>query len=886
MRRRDALKTIGALVGAAGAARLLPGCDPAAPGEATAASGLTLHPPTMERLSSDAGWGSTWTHIVPGRWSSTTSFTGLLFYNQSAGIAELYNTDGAGHRIGPPLQRYTNWRHSWSHVVPGYYSGSGVNAAYSGVLLYDPIAGYVAIYSTDGHGNLSVSPIAEIASTRGTWTHIVPGFFTRSRCTSVLLYSRTEGIAEIWSIDDTTGALSKAASYSGWRTSWTHIVGAELALNDPNEPPPSYSDLLFYEGSSGHAEVYKCSDGLLVLAQAYDGLPTGITTIVPGNFGGGSGVSDLLLHGGAGRPAGHLSFRRLPGLDSFSELDIADSGIRATSGVLIGGNFWGDPEDHWFFDGPIQPSASLDEAQRLADVRSFRLGAGGFTDLFTYDKAAGVGEGFLHEPPGSMADEREPIWGYARATTSRGNLGMVSTGSVLPGQAIDFHVSSQVGPCTIKIYSLAGAFMANVSATAFSTPPQQIPRFAYRDGAQWPVVASFPIPAGWPSGIYVGRVEAVAAGHAPMDLPFVVRSPSPGAHKLLVVVQDATYEAYNVWGGRSLYGASFHDRDSMFTAPEAADGLQPYAFKVSFNRPFRDMFGGVDKWAQQEKAFAIWLSRQPFGVDYCTARDLDLGDMALDPASGYRLMVFPGHHEYWSKNMRLQVKSFTDRGGNLAFFAGNVCWWQVRFDHVTDQVICYKRGAFDPFLDGANADQTTVHWVEAPVNWPSSGKASNDPSSSLTGVNWSGAVTDPANNVDDRFGFEVELPRLDHWVFQDALDLMGPSLPFRFGLTGDANFTVAASELDAIDDRSPASFVVLAKAFRPNRQQSCDRGLNAPGDEPCLVATMGVFQPNPSSTVFTSACINWTLGLSQTGAGWNAVDQITLNVLRTLGCLG
>jgi hypothetical protein len=103
------------------------------------------------------------------------------------------------------LQQYTNWRQTWSHVVPDFWTAS----PFSGVLLYDPIAGHVEIYDTDGGGNISVSPIAQRA-TGSTWTHLVPGWFhpINHICThynSVLFYSQLTGTAELWATDGVGG---------------------------------------------------------------------------------------------------------------------------------------------------------------------------------------------------------------------------------------------------------------------------------------------------------------------------------------------------------------------------------------------------------------------------------------------------------------------------------------------------------------------------------------------------------------------------------------------------------------------------------------------------------------------------------------------------------
>jgi hypothetical protein len=40
----------------------------------------------------------------------------------------------------------------------------------------------------------------------------------------------------------------------------------------------------------------------------------------------------------------------------------------------------------------------------------------------------------------------------------------------------------------------------------------------------------------------------------------------------------------------------------------------------------------------------------------------------------------PAEDEYWSAAMREHTERFARCGGNVAFFGGNTCWWQVEFD--------------------------------------------------------------------------------------------------------------------------------------------------------------------------------------------------------------
>ena len=83
--------------------------------------------------------------------------------------------------------------------------------------------------------------------------------------------------------------------------------------------------------------------------------------------------------------------------------------------LLVAGNFFmADPQDDRFFPD------------------------GSFTDLVLYDRAAGQGEFYLHEPP-----DPTPIAPFAGYAVPR---------SAAPGQTVAFHVSSQVGPYSITVY--------------------------------------------------------------------------------------------------------------------------------------------------------------------------------------------------------------------------------------------------------------------------------------------------------------------------------------------------------------------------------------------------------------------------------------------------
>src|SRR5207245_4673811 len=104
-----------------------------------------------------------------------------------------------------------------------------------------------------------------------------------------------------------------------------------------------------------------------------------------------------------------------------------------------------------------------------------------------------------------------------------------------------------------------------------------------------------------------------------------------------------------------------------------------------------------------------------------------------------------------------------DRGVNLAFFAGNVCYWQVRFEPSAldgapnRTMVCYKSLA-DPIATTSSNIFTTVNFRSPPLN---------DLESSLVGVSDGIApitgdlvVTDP-----------------NHWIFTNTGLAAGQLLP-------------------------------------------------------------------------------------------------------------
>ncbi|MFJ4714296.1 N,N-dimethylformamidase beta subunit family domain-containing protein [Streptomyces sp. NPDC088785] len=359
-------------------------------------------------------------------------------------------------------------------------------------------------------------------------------------------------------------------------------------------------------------------------------------------------------------------------------------------------------------------------------------------------------------------------------------------------------------------------------------------------GTRW----TLDVPAAWPSSLYRAAFhddrpeEPAPERDAEHEVWFAVRAARPGADSgILVSVPFPTWRAYHRAGqaGRSIYYAEQPRR----------------AARVRFTDP-----GGGPPPERWEEPLLRWLPRAGYRADVCSALDLHGGDELL---SAYRLLVVNGHDEYWSAGMRDTVESFVRRGGNLAVFAGNTSWWQIRLEDGGTTMVCHRDATADP-MAALDPRLTTVEWSSAPVDRPEN---------RMTGVSFrAGAgAWGEGMRIMGREAYTVRFA--DHWVFEGTGLRDGDS--FARGALG---YETDACELDwsagvprpSGRDGTPRSFAVLATADLRHWRDYGQGGW----------ATLGVFSSG-AGTVFNAATINWGRAL-----GDPLVDRVTRNVLDRL----
>lgn len=432
--------------------------------------------------------------------------------------------------------------------------------------------------------------------------------------------------------------------------------------------------------------------------------------------------------------------------------------------------------------------------------------------------------------------------------------------SYAPGEELKLQVSTTAPTFSITIDRIGAEDERVFEKAGISGAEYPAPDNASSHGCGWPAGFGFKIPDDWQSGYYqvtlsaednggafTGRNRRTAVG----STFFVVRAAEPGAKsKILLQLSTNTYNAYTNWGGHSLY------------AYNGRNGLQ--GFRVSFNRPISSQF---NNW---EAPFVRWAERKGYQLDYAVNSDLEFRPELLDH---YRLVLSVGHDEYWSAPMRDHLEKFIAEGGNVAFFSGNTCCWQVRSEEDGRALVSYKQWYnIDPVFRTERQASLSTLWSHHLVGRPEN---------QLTGVGflWGGYHRSHGQFMKGPGSYEVHRP--EHWVFDQTQLKRGD----RFG--GDD--TIVGYECDGCEieirdglpvptgrDGTPESFVILGTC--PARWAPGDSHWYEPFPKDRVgAAVMGLY--SRGGTVFTCGSTDWAHGLAGEDP---VVEQITRNVLDRL----
>jgi hypothetical protein len=284
-----------------------------------------------------------------------------------------------------------------------------------------------------------------------------------------------------------------------------------------------------------------------------------------------------------------------------------------------------------------------------------------------------------------------------------------SATSVAPGQSITFYVSTQNAGTTYRmdIYrmgwygGLGGRLIASKTGLAglaqgyydentgiLHNCPTCTENNTSRDiEANWKPSITVKAGSDWVSGVYLAKFtdNNGYATYAPFDVLGNTHS------TYVAVTADTTYQAYNTWGGWSLYQ---HETATSGSASETS-APSARAWEVSFDRPYNygpDNGDGSSQVLQYEIQAIRWMERNNYDVSYISSVDLATNPGQLLQHKAY---ISLGHDEYWTKSMRDGVQNARDHDVGLIFMGADPAYWQMRFAPdakgvANRDIICYK----------------------------------------------------------------------------------------------------------------------------------------------------------------------------------------------------
>lgn len=283
--------------------------------------------------------------------------------------------------------------------------------------------------------------------------------------------------------------------------------------------------------------------------------------------------------------------------------------------------------------------------------------------------------------------------------------GFASRTSVAPGESFQLFVQTEARSISIQAfrmgyYNRQGARLVWESGPlpgSVQSPPR-IDRATNRRDAAWEPTVTVTADDGWVPGSYLFKVVSDDGGES--QIPLVVRADEV-ASTVHIQHDVTTWQAYNLWGGASLY-----------------EGEGGRSTVVSFDRPYDlsgsgNFLGGV---------FEIAALVESMGLDVTYSTNLD-HHARPELARRHRIWISPAHDEYWSLEMRNGIEAARDAGTNLMFMGANAMFRRIRLEDSplgpNRHEVNYRVAAADP-LNGKDPDRVTTSWREAPNARPES----------------------------------------------------------------------------------------------------------------------------------------------------------------------
>jgi hypothetical protein len=293
-----------------------------------------------------------------------------------------------------------------------------------------------------------------------------------------------------------------------------------------------------------------------------------------------------------------------------------------------------------------------------------------------------------------------PPWGKG---TKKSVEGWIDKPSGTCGDQIGLHITGNGRPVTIKIYRMgfyggAGARLitsTTIAAVKAGTKASITKAPTSTVSTNWPVAWSLKINRATIPGQYLLRLDD--KGPDSSFVPLTIFDPNIKS-SITFVSSVLTWQAYNQWGGYSLYKGPNMTRGTRSTI-------------VSFDRPYDG--DGSGQFRYMEYPILKIAEQLGLNMNYITDFELDSGVQSLRSTGS---LLFGGHSEYWTANMRNIAQRAVDNGTNLVSLGGNAVYAHPRLQANRRQLVMWRSSTADP--NRSDPVLATTGWRQYPISQP------------------------------------------------------------------------------------------------------------------------------------------------------------------------
>ncbi len=283
--------------------------------------------------------------------------------------------------------------------------------------------------------------------------------------------------------------------------------------------------------------------------------------------------------------------------------------------------------------------------------------------------------------------------------------GWCDRSSATCGEEIGLHISGNGKPVTVQVFRIgyyAGRHARLIETAVLPSVPKFSPPKVGRGpestiSTDWPISWHLKVTGATPPGEYLIRLDD-GAGDSKF-VPITIFD-SQIKSEVTFISSILTWQAYNQWGGYSLYKGPDSHRATRSTI-------------ASFNRPYDG--DGSGQFRYMEYPIIKIAERLGLDMNYITDLELDNGISSLQNTMS---ILYGGHAEYWTAKMRSQLQSTVDRGVNLVSLGGNAGYARPRLQDNNRQMVMWRGDKRDP--NRSNPLLATSRWRSIPIKQPES----------------------------------------------------------------------------------------------------------------------------------------------------------------------